>query len=160
MLTRAFLQLAALPLLLCSCITEKCDPGDKNVYNSAIIDFTLRDASGRNLLDFNGRYASDTVKVYDQRQRPVFRGPVRLDGNVGFAPLQLEIDQLPYATALTRRYYLYLSRADADTIDLAFQLRKNDCGFTEFQRYEVLYNGASVSTGEGLYLPSLTFRKK
>ena len=160
MLTRGFLQLAVLPLLLGSCITEKCDPGDKNVYNSALVDFTLLDATGRNLLGFNGRYFSDTVKIYDQQQRPVFRGPVRLDGIVGFAPLQLEIDQLLYATALTRRYYLYLNRADADTITLAFQLRKNDCGFAEFQRYEVMYNGASVSTGEGLYLPSLTFHKK
>ena len=160
MLTRVLLRLAALPLLLCSCITEKCDPGDKNVYNSAIIDFTLRDASGRNLLGFNGPYFSDSVKIYDQQKRPVFRGPVRLDGIVGFAPLRLEIDQLPYGTALTRRYYLYLNHADSDTITLAFQLRKNDCGFAEFQRYEVTYNGASVSAGDGLYLPSHTFHKK
>lgn len=147
-------------LLLCGCVTEKCDPGDKNVYNSAIVDFTLLNATGRNLLGLNGPYFSDTVRIHDEQRRSVFRGPVRLDGQVSFAPLQLELDQLPYGTALTRRYYLYLNRSDSDTITLAFQLRKNDCGFAEFQRYEVKYNGASVSTGEGLYLPSLTFYKK
>ena len=156
-------SLLCLALTSCGLLgnSEKCDPGDKKVYNSAIISFELQDVlTSQNLLDLRGVYDPDTVKIYSANRERVFRGPVRPDGLIDFAPLRQELDQLPYATDLTRNYYLYLNRADQDTFFLAFRLRKNDCGFAEFERYTLKYNGKEVAAGEGLYLPSLILHKK
>jgi hypothetical protein len=132
------------------------------VSETASVSFELLDArTSQNLLSVFARsYHPDTVKVYDANRQFLFRGPLRGDGRVIFGLLSREGNQLPYAVDLTRNYYLYLNRADQDTFSLAFRLRKNDCGFAEFERYTLKYNGKEVAAGKGLTLPSLTLYKR
>ena len=153
-------------LLLAGCgligPSEKCNPDFNRVTETASISFELFDARTTvNLLDVRtGIYRPDSVKVFNSARFPVFNGPVRGDGRVSFAPLELEVNQLPYDTDLTRNYYLRLTRTDQDTFALSFRLRKNDCGFAEFERYTLHYNGQEVANGEGLTIPSLTLYKR
>ncbi|WP_345110072.1 hypothetical protein [Hymenobacter algoricola] len=153
-------------LLLTGCSllgsSEKCNPDFNKVYYSAGINFELLDAhTSKNLLDVRtGIYSPDAVKVYDATRQVVFPGPVRGDGLVSFSPLERESDRLPYGTDLQREYYLYLNPTDQDTFALAFRLRKNECGFAEFERYTLRYNGKEVAVGEGLTIPSLTLYKR
>lgn len=159
-------KVSFLCLLLTNCSSlgssEKCDPGFNSVTESASISFELFDAqTSQNLLDVRtGIYSSDSVKVYNDAHYTVFGGPVRGDGRIMFNPLELEVNRLPYATDLTRNYYLYLNRADQDTFSLAFRLKKNNCGFAEFERYTLRYNGKEMSAGAGLTLPELTLYKQ
>lgn len=159
-------KLSFLCLLLTGCgligSSEKCNPDFNEVTESASISFELLDArTSQNLLDVRtGIYRPDSVKVYDQARHPVFNGPVRGDGRVGFSPISLEVNKLPYGTDLTRNYYLHLNRVDQDTFALSFRLRKNGCGFAEFERYTLRYNGKEVAAGQGLTIPDLTLYKR
>lgn len=163
-ITMARLSLLCLFLASCGLIgsSEKCDPGFNEVAESASISFELLDArTFQNLLYARaGIYSPDSVKVFNSARYPVFKGPVGGDGRVGFNPLSLEVNRLPYDTDLTRNYFLYLNRADQDTFALSFRLRKNGCGFAEFERYSLRYNGKEVATGQGLTIPSLTLYKR
>jgi len=158
-------RLSPLCLLLTGCsligASEKCDPSFNNGYYAGI-EFALLDArTSRNLLDVRtGIYRPDSVKIYSAARDVLFEGPVRGDGLVSFSPLERESGRLPYGTDLQRAYYLRLTRTDQDTFALSFRLRKNDCGFAEFERYTLRYNGQEVAAGEGLTIPGLTLYKR
>lgn len=158
-------KLFILCLFLSSCSllgsSEKCNPDFNSAYYSGI-EFELFDAhTSQNLLDVRtGIYFPDSVKVYDTARQAVFGGPVRGDGLVSFSPLERESDRLPYGTDLQREYYLHLNHTDQDTFALAFRLRKNDCGFAEFERYTLRYNGKEVAAGEGLTIPTVSLFKR
>ena len=158
-------RLSPLCLLLTGCsligASEKCDPSFNNGYYAGI-EFALLDArTSRNLLDVRtGVYRPDSVKIYSAARDVLFEGPVRGDGLVSFSPLERESGRLPHGTDLQRAYYLRLTRTDQDTFALSFRLRKNDCGFAEFERYTLRYNGQEVAAGEGLTIPGLTLYKR
>lgn len=158
-------RLSPLCLLLTSCsligASEKCDPSFNNAYYTGI-EFALLDArTSRNLLDVRtGIYRPDSVKIYSATREVLFGGPVRGDGLVSFSPLERESNRLPYGTDIQREYYLRLTRTDQDTFALAFRFRKNDCGFAEFERYTLRYNGKEVASGQGLTIPSLILYKR
>lgn len=72
----------------------------------------------------------------------------------------LEQDSLPLKTDLVQHFLLWPTKSDADTIDLHYTLRENECGFREFQSIHVLYNRATVYVDSGITrIPTLTFRK-
>ena len=159
-------RLSLLCLFLAGCgligPSEKCSPDANNVIYTAGIGFVLLDAgTSQNLLDVRtGIYRPDSVKIYNVARDVLFAGPVRGDGRVSFSPLERESDRLPTGTDLQRDYYLRLTRTDQDTFALAFRLLKNDCGFTEFERYTLRYNGKEVAAGQGLTIPGLTLYKR
>jgi hypothetical protein len=77
-----------------------------------------------------------------------------------FNPLLFEGNRWPDATNLTRTYFLDLHPADQDTFALSFRLRKNGCGYAEFERYTLRCNGQEVAAGQGLTIPELTLYKR
>lgn len=160
--------LSLILLLLQGCISEKCAPDSNSLTEGGGLNFRLVDArTGQDLLaqtPGNGSpYSLDSVMVYNERGEPQFRGPVDFRGEISFSTYGSteELSLLPYNTALQRRFLLYLNRADQDTIDVAFRLRKNDCGFAEFENITIHYNTQSVYEGSGTtQIPSRVFRKK
>ena len=160
-------QLSPLCLLLTGCsligASDKCMPDFNKVYRTAYLDFVLLDArTSQNLLDGRtGIYRPDSVKVYSAAREVLFAGPVGYDGRVSFLPFHWsERDRFPYGTDLRQDCYLRLSRTDQDTLALSFRLRKNDCGYAEFERYTLRYNGQEVAAGQGLTIPDLTLYKR
>jgi hypothetical protein len=156
-----------IPLLLQSCISEKCAPDSNSLEEGGGLNFHLVDArTGQDLLaqlPGNGpRYSLDSVMVYNERGEPQFRGAVDFRGEIAFSTYgsTRELNTLPYHTALQRRFTLYLNRADQDTIDVAFSLRKNECGFSEFEKITIHYNTQFMYEGSGTRIPSRVFRKK
>ena len=151
--------------LLGGCTNEKCAPDANSLEEGGAIYFQLVDArTGRNLLaslpGAGPRYRADSVMVFDQQGRPQFVGPVNISGEIGFLPFEADLSTLPYHSQIRRRFRLYLSYADQDTIDVNFTLAKNDCGFSEYKNIIVYYNSRFVYEGSGvIQLPSMIFRK-
>jgi len=156
--------------LLNSCISEKCAPDGNSLDEGGTLHFELMDArTGRELLSnlpssglpgSGSPYFRDSIFVYDQNKRTVTVRPIALSGEIGFTAYGSDLHRLPYNTALQRRFILYLNRADQDTIDVDFSLRKNDCGFAEFAQVAVRYNQQLVHEGSGTDIPPVVFRKK
>ena len=155
-------------LLFSACNNEKCSPDGNSLTEGGGLNFRLVDArTGRDLLaqtPGNGSpYSLDSVMVYNERGEPQFRGPVDFRGEISFSTYgsTSDLKALPFNTQVLRRFTLYLNRADQDTIDIAFKLRKNDCGFSEFENIIIRYNTQMVYEGNGITdIPSRVFRKK
>lgn len=164
---RPFFLCCLILLLLPGCISEKCAPDSNSMTEGGGLTFHLVDArTGQDLLaqlPGNGpRYALDSVMVHNERREPQFRGPVDFRGGISFSSYgsTQELNVLPHNTTTRRRFTLYLNRADQDTIDVAFRLRKNDCGYSEFEHITIHYNAQFVYEGSGTQIPSQALRKK
>jgi hypothetical protein len=105
----------------------------------------------------------DSVMVYNERGEPQFTGPMDFRGEISFSTYgsTSELKVLPFNTPVLRRFILYLNQADQDTIDVAFKLRKNDCGFSEYENITIRYNIQMVYEGNATTnIPSRVFQKK
>ncbi len=156
-----------IPLLLQSCISEKCAPDNNSLSEGGTLSFQLVDArTGQDLLSHlpgnNPPYYLDSVMVYNEQGVAQFRGPMDYRGEISFSTYgsTSELNALPYHTTLRRRFTLHLNYTDQDTIDVAFRLRKNECGFSEFENITILYNTQYVYEGSGTQIPTRILRKK
>jgi hypothetical protein len=91
-------------------------------------------------------YNYDTVKVYYDNWEVAYNGPVRGDGRITLRFLKQEdvgvIDQL-----ISRRFYMYFNHHDIDTIDFAFETKKNKCKEQIMKSLKVSYNDSIYLEG-------------
>ncbi|WP_147320930.1 hypothetical protein [Hymenobacter lapidiphilus] len=155
-------------LLFFACNNESCDPSINSLSEGGGLNFHLINArTGQDLLaqtpDNRSLYSSDSVMVYDENGKPQFKGPVNFLGEVAFSIYGsvADLTALPYNSPVKRRFILYLNRADQDTIDASFRLRRNECGFSEFETVAIYYNTQLAYEGRNTTeIPSRVFRKK
>ena len=154
--------------LLSACNNESCDPSANSLSEGGGLNFHLVDArTGQDLLaqtpGNRPLYSSDSVMIYDENGKPQFKGPVNFLGEITFSIYGsvADLTALPYNTPVKKRFMLHLNRADQDTIDASFSLRKNECGFSEFATITLYYNAQLAYEGRNTtQIPSRIFRKR
>ncbi|WP_143069706.1 hypothetical protein [Hymenobacter actinosclerus] len=156
------------PFLLLACNNESCNPDQNSLREGGGLSFHLVDArTGQDLLaqtpGNDSPYLLDSVMVYNEKGEPQLNRPVDFRGEIAFSTYGglTELAALPYNSLVKRRFILYLNRADQDTIDASFSIRKNECGFSEFSTITISYNTQLVYEGRNTsIIPSRVFRKK
>jgi hypothetical protein len=129
-------------LLFTFCFTacNRCGK-DFTAYDSGISFILLDNITSQNLLGFGGEYHIDSVKIYSQEGKTVFKGPVELSGIIDLTFADKATDYSAVDAPLNKIFYIYLNHLDTDTLTTQFQLRKDECGKDQLLKLNVLYNG-------------------
>ena len=152
-------------LHLGSCLSDRCNPQQRSLAHGGHLYFQLVDArTGERLWATDSaarsRYLLDSAWVSRGEERRVTIQDEARPGQLGIVLMGLERDSLPLKTGLAQRFLLWLTRSDADTIEVHYSLQENECGFREFRRIHVLYNHTTAYLDSGITrIPTLTYRK-
>jgi hypothetical protein len=142
-------------LFSCTCRTRRYDFAHSNPFLANVLD----KATKQNVLLIGQvKYNYDTVRVYNEKWEAV-TGRIRNDGLIVLNFIEKERDKGKINQLIERRFYMYFNYQDIDTIDIAFQLRWDDCNEEELKYFRVAYNDSVYFEGTVERTPGVYFLK-
>jgi hypothetical protein len=150
--------LIAYSLFSCECQTGE---GYDFQYNN-ILDFTILDkrTNQKVLLIGQTKYNYDTVAILNEHstndQHPHY---IDIDGDLVLYFINRS-DKGTLNKRIERRYYMYFNYQDIDTIDVAFEMKLNDCDEQIMKYFKVAYNDSVYYDAPTERTPNIDFIKE
>jgi hypothetical protein len=133
--------LIAYSLFSCECQTGETG-GDYDFQFSNPLFFSILDkqTKQRVLLIGQIKYNYDTVAIFDEAwTNDSYSYTIRNDGSIVLDFINRS-DKGTLNKRVERRYYMYFNYQDIDTIDVAFEMKLNDCDEQIMKYFKVVYN--------------------
>jgi hypothetical protein len=160
---KAFLPLTFLILLSCDGFF-KCDKGEYDFKHSNAFGFHILDKTTKKNLLYIGEtnYDYDTIKILDSDFRKVYPLEGRWTAYDGLSIIEF-IDKYKDKNVIDQRlkrtYYFYFNHTDLDTIEIEFEMKKDECDKQIIKYFKVAYNDSVYFDGATDYVYSTDLLK-
>ena len=160
---KVFIPVVFLFLFSCDELV-KCNQGDYSIAGDNLFGFYILDKETKeNLLHIRTTdYLYGKIKILDSDLQKVYPTGDHWGYNDGFVIIPF-IDNYKDKNVLDQRlkrtFYFYFDETDMDTIDVEFEMKKDDCGKQIMKYFKVAYNDSVYYDAATDYVPEAEFLK-
>lgn len=159
--------LGILTIAACESLFSGCGSGDYYDFASSNrLTFVILDKTTKENILYVGqtKYNYDTVRIFDINWDVAYPDNNQewsaTNGAIGLKFLNRDSDKGVLNTLISRSYFMYFDQHDTDTIDIAFEMKKNKCGDQILKYLKVAYNDSVYFDGKTESMIGLYFLKE